>query len=84
MHDLIQCADHSFAPWSCVCNHLFNGSSHDWRPVSREEGTEVENDWVCKACQARLPELTAEDFRAVCIHCVRKMQAKSKQHRERR
>lgn len=72
---LIRCGDHQWAPWCVVCVHLATGTSHQWQRV---EGTDNnQDDWVCRECLAKgLDTLTADDLKAICIHCVREMQAR--------
>jgi len=74
---LIQCGDHSWAPWCIVCVHLASGESHQWEAIPKvDEISEAEFDWLCPACKWRFDELGADDFKAICIHCVRAMQQK--------
>jgi hypothetical protein len=73
---LIQCGDHKLAPWSVVCIHLLNGSSEDWQRLPGEDGNQ--DDWLCPVCAAKGAEhVPVEELKAVCIHCVREMQARS-------
>jgi hypothetical protein len=74
---LIQCGDHSWAPWSIVCIHLMTGLSRKWIP--KESDSEM-FDWFCPACWKRLEAelglrdtgaVTTTNMRSVCIHCVR-------------
>jgi len=75
MSKLIQCGDHSFAPWCCVCVHLLDGSAKQWCPVPIGDEGEVESDWVCPDCLTRCPDLEPNDLRAVCMHCLRRLRA---------
>jgi hypothetical protein len=75
---LIQCADHKWAPWSIVCGHLLQGKAKDWNAVPQEGSGEAMNDWLCSKCLKRLPDVPVEDLHAICIHCVRKLQARKK------
>ena len=70
---LIKCADHKWAPWGIVCVHLVKGTSTEWLPMPQAPGSECENDWLCPACAAKLPEPPVEDLKAICIHCIRKL-----------
>lgn len=77
--NLIQCADHQFAPWHIMCKHLFLPLPADqWVKIELrdDDGREVDGDWICKDCDARLQ--TPQDFEklmqadllaAVCMHC---------------
>jgi hypothetical protein len=74
---LIQCGDHSFAPWAITCVHICNGTATDVVPLPNQTGGEVESDWICPECFAKhfgdgpaKGDIT--DLRAVCIHCLRK------------
>jgi hypothetical protein len=74
---LIQCGDHSFAPWAITCVHICDNTAADVVRVPQPEGSEVEADWLCTECFERhfgegekKGDIT--DLRAVCIHCLRK------------
>jgi hypothetical protein len=81
-HDLIQCGDHKWAPWSIVCTHLVSGDSREWVPVP-STNPEVEYDWLCPDCVRTHEDVVggdndAEDellpkLKAICIHCVREL-----------
>lgn len=77
-HNLIQCGDHMWAPWSLVCSHLLDGSSRVWLPLDNPL-PEVDYDWMCPECLSRHDEeASADDYditdlRAICIHCVREV-----------
>jgi len=75
-HDLIQCADHKWAPWSLACVHLVNGAP-DWTAVPNDDSPEVDLDWLCIECHRKHPEVDVDDLRAICIHCVRELQTKA-------
>jgi hypothetical protein len=76
--NLIPCGDHQYAPWCAICVHLAEGTSNQWVAIPNEQGNpDVLHDWVCPACAERLPDLDAQDFKAVCIHCVRALQAEA-------
>jgi hypothetical protein len=75
--NLVQCGDHSWAPWSIVCTHLMEGTSRDWRPVE-SDNPEVDYDWFCPPCRTKLEEAQAAnerpdiaDMQCICMHCVR-------------
>ena len=76
--DLIQCADHKWAPWSIVCKHLVEGTSDDWRPIP-SSSLEVDFDWMCPACESdhERDQDDVENLRAICIHCVRKLRGET-------
>lgn len=72
---LIQCGDHQWAPWCVVCVHLATGASHQWERIAGEDGNQ--DDWVCPACLAKMPDdIIVENLKAICIHCVRVLQAR--------
>lgn len=75
-HHLIQCSDHQWAPWSLVCVHLVNGGT-DWNAVPNDDSPEVDFDWLCDECYRKQPDVNVDDLRAICIHCVRVLQAKA-------
>ena len=72
---VIECADHSFAPFSFLCNHLLENSNQNWVAMKVEDGREVENDWLCEECAQRFEtgDELAEVLVPICIGCVRKM-----------
>ncbi len=73
-HDLIQCGDHKWAPWSIVCTHLVDGTSKD-AVALHSSNPEVDYDWLCRECydvRSDFDKLMAEDkLKAVCMHCTR-------------
>ena len=75
---LIQCGDHSWAPWSVICVHLMEGDSKEWMAMPSVH-PEVDHDFICPACHEQGGEVGWEammdKLKAVCIHCVRKLQA---------
>ena len=71
MNKLIQCADHSYAPWGIVCVHLVEHTALDWMPVPQEPGSECDNDWLCPTCLKKYPDVLLDDMRAICMHCIR-------------
>ena len=77
-HNLIQCADHKWAPWSIICTHLMDGSSRVWLPLESSL-PEVDHDWMCPVCiEGHDEEASADDsdtqhLHAICIHCVRSL-----------
>ena len=73
---LIQCGDHKYAPAVVLCVHLCDVRSSEWCPIPSGE-PEVEHDWLCPECLARMDDLSVDDLRTVCIHCVRELQAAS-------
>ena len=64
----------SAMPWSLVCVHLVNGSK-DWIAVPNDDSLEVDFDWFCSDCRRKLPDVDVDDMWAICIHCVRELQA---------
>ena len=74
---LIQCGDHSLAPWPVTCVHICDGTATEVVPVLQPEGSEVEADWLCRECFDKHfgdePDSgDISDLRVVCIHCRRK------------
>lgn len=74
---LIQCANHSMAPYAFVCVHLIYGEAVEWVP-DLSAHAEIDYDWFCPACfkQWQDATLTYDKIRPVCMHCIRKNQAK--------
>ena len=73
---LIECGDHSFAPWAATCVHICEGTATEVVPIPQPDGSEVENDWLCPQCVQRYfigLDCDVEDLRMVCIHCLRKL-----------
>ena len=72
---LIQCGDHSLAPWSIVCEHVLSGEANEAIPIPKVDAQESMYDWVCAECEARMDEQNNEEFldllRCICIHCLR-------------
>lgn len=73
--NLIQCGDHSYAPYSIVCVHLIAGTT-EWCPIPSDH-PEVDHDWLCPKCLEQFSDIGIDDIRAVCIHCVRDLQKKA-------
>ena len=71
---LIQCGDHGYAPWGVVCVHLIKGTSKEWCRLDNPDGN---TDWVCPSCLANLTDENIENLHAICMHCIRKIQAKA-------
>lgn len=69
---LIQCGDHSYAPWGVVCTHIIEGSASEIVQMNPDEGS---NDWLCTECAK---EMNIENMECVCIHCIRKFTNKYK------
>lgn len=72
-HKLIQCADHSWAPWGIVCIHIIEGTAVEAIPMPQEDGSEVESDWMCPSCAEEMVNSNIENLRPVCMHCIRKV-----------
>lgn len=71
---VIECGDHSYAPYSFVCQHLIDTPVMDWHPVEVDDGREVEYDWVCAEClQKHESGVQLEEVIPVCINCVRRL-----------
>ena len=72
---VIECADHSFAPFSFLCNHLIDNPDQTWVGMEVEDGREVENDWLCEECAERFKagDELAEVLIPICIGCVRRL-----------
>lgn len=75
---LIECGDHSYAPWSIVCVHLIDGTSREWKLIEVDDGREVDGDWVCPDCHEK--HMAGNDdinfLRPICMHCVRTIRKK--------
>jgi hypothetical protein len=73
IHYLVECADHSFAPFSFLCNHLLDNPNQNWVSMEVQDGREVENDFLCEECAERFEagEQLEEVLAPVCINCVR-------------
>lgn len=71
----IECADHSFAPYSFMCRHLIDNPGQDWIAMDVQDGREVENDWLCPECADRFEagDELEEVLIPVCINCVRRL-----------
>lgn len=77
---LIECGDHSFAPWGLTCVHISEGTATDVVPIPRppEINSEVEFDWLCPECARKHFGFGADsgddlDLKVVCIHCLRRL-----------
>lgn len=72
---IIECGDHSFAPFSFLCNHLCDSPDQTWVAMKVEDGREVENDWLCEECAERFEagDELEEVLVPVCIGCVRRL-----------
>ena len=73
MKELIQCGHRKNAPWGIICVHLSDHTSAAWVRVPQEPGKDFENDWLCPECIEKFPDLSADNLRAVCIHCIREL-----------
>lgn len=75
---LIQCGNHSWAPWSAVCIHLMDGSANTAVGL-HSNNEEVLYDWICSDCFEKFSvgdktdEFLMDNLRAVCMHCTRKL-----------
>lgn len=70
--DLIQCGDHSYAPWHVICVHLMEGQSREWLTLN-SNNPELDYDYLCPDCM-ELHEQGKDDLdklRCACMHCVR-------------
>lgn len=84
--NLIQCSDHTWAPWSIICIHLITGSSREWQPLD-STNPEIDHDWLCPQCMKTHQHETENNLkvditplRAICIHCVRSLRTKYDQN----
>ena len=79
---LIQCGDHSYAPWALICVHLMKGTAKEWVAIEVDDGREVDNDYICPDCAGKVSmtpgEWDIENLRAVCIHCLRDIPERSR------
>ncbi len=80
---LIQCKNHLWAPWSILCIHLIERpETTEWLNIKRDDGDEVEFDYICPWCDKKREKLGSYDkmiefLRPVCIHCVRDLRQKA-------
>ncbi len=72
---LVECGDHSYSPYSFICQHLLDNPSLEWNPMEVGDGREVEYDWICPDCLDRhlQGENLGETLQTVCIGCVRRI-----------
>ena len=72
---IIECSDHSYAPYSFLCRHLIDNPNQNWVPMDVDDGREVEHDWVCPECVERFDagDDLIEVLTPVCINCVRRL-----------
>lgn len=72
---VIECADHSFAPFSFLCHHLVDNPDQLWVGMDVQDGREVEHDWLCEDCAKRFEagDELEEVLVPICINCVRKL-----------
>jgi hypothetical protein len=74
---LIQCADHSWAPYVMTCAHLMEGSppeKYHRIDLAEDDLREIEADFICTDCFEKHGCDYHDDLRVVCIHCFRHMQ----------
>jgi hypothetical protein len=72
---VIECGDHSFAPYAFICFHLIDNPNLKWCPMEVEDGREVEYDWLCEECLEEYNDGSdlAENITPICINCVRRI-----------
>ena len=81
--NLIQCADHTWAPWAIICIHLMERpETTEWLPIENDDDREVDFDYICRACAERRDRLGSYDkmiefLRPVCIHCLRDLRQRA-------
>lgn len=85
--NLIQCHDHSWAPWHIMCRHLFDAPPKEkWIKIelAEDDGREVDGDWLCEDCDNRIQEPGDFDklmneglLAAVCMHCCNHLKEKA-------
>jgi hypothetical protein len=73
LRTMVQCGDHGQAPGGIVCHHLVSGQSRGW--LSACTGPGSEHDWICPDCAERIKEVTKDELRLVCVHCIRALRA---------
>jgi hypothetical protein len=69
--NMLQCADHGYAPGGVICVHLMNGACREWLRASPDLGPDGEDDWLCRGCAENVETVAVDDLAAVCIHCIR-------------
>jgi hypothetical protein len=79
---LIQCGDHSFAPWSIMCVHVMEHTAEKAVAVDKDDPLdENEYDWICPDCYKECflrdedDEVPLDNLRAVCMHCAKGVMA---------
>ena len=76
---VIECSDHSFAPYSFLCNHLIDNPKQFWVSMDVQDGREVENDYLCSECADSFEhgDELAEVLIPICINCTRQLRSQS-------
>lgn len=78
-NDLIQCGDHSWAPWSIVCTHVLNRTAAKVYALPKLPPGESEFDYVCMSCAEEVEQdgdaINIDNLRPVCMHCVTRVLA---------
>ena len=73
---LIRCGDHQLAPSALTCVHICKGTATAVVPIPQEDGSEIENDWLCPDCYEKFvvnDNGGLDDLQVVCIHCLREI-----------
>jgi len=72
---VIECGDHSLAPYSFLCTHLIDKPNQLWVSMDVQDGREVENDFLCEECAERFAagDELEEVLIPICINCVRNL-----------
>lgn len=72
---IIECADHSYAPYSFLCKHLVDNPSQNWVSMDVQDGREVENDFLCEECADKFEQgdELSDTLVPICINCVRRL-----------
>ena len=78
--NLVLCADHSYAPGSIVCNHVFAGKAMEVYALRQDDGETF--DWLCAHCFNDIgpDNMGVDDLRLACMHCARLLVAKATIH----
>lgn len=74
---VIECADHTFSPYSFLCKHLIDNPKQLWVAMEVNDCREVEHDWLCEECYANFNDGdTLEDVVVpICIGCVESLKS---------
>lgn len=55
----------------------FEPESYETKSLHEALDAEVDYDWLCDDCRNKHPDMDVDDLKAICIHCVRVLQARA-------